>query len=390
MRDLNDKITKSLLTANEWNELPSELQNVIEGSGQTLLGSDLAQLDKSVVQLAAQGDAYTDSGTANTYVLTKIDNHSTLIDYKDLVRIRFIASNTNTAASTVNVDGLGVKDIKKNNGDDDLTVGDIVAGVLYTLHFDSSKNVFVLPEPLLDVLHDQLAPHKDLIVIRNAGNDDAIDIDASFIQVLDVANSRCTKNLSNINLTMDITNSGALGLDTGTATDDTFYNHWVIWDSTLDIISAIFSLATDPTSITLPSGFDHAGYVGASKRLTGLQQDIKQNGKNVIIVPTSILSNGRATVLTQVNLPEQPPNCFMTNLRFSIFDDAGLATLATINGTNAATFILAEIRSPGGVTAATSMVYVAYISMIETTKFYYKVGNAAHNFVLVHIGWRWD
>ena len=48
MQDLNDKVTGGTLTAAEWNEVPSELQNVIEGLGITLSGADLNQLGKAI------------------------------------------------------------------------------------------------------------------------------------------------------------------------------------------------------------------------------------------------------------------------------------------------------------------------------------------------------
>lgn len=47
MQDLNDKVTGNKLTADEWNEVPSEIQNLIEASGQTLSSGDLTQLRKA-------------------------------------------------------------------------------------------------------------------------------------------------------------------------------------------------------------------------------------------------------------------------------------------------------------------------------------------------------
>jgi len=47
MQDLNDKVKGNKLTATEWNEVPSEIQNVIEASGQTLSSGDLTQLRKA-------------------------------------------------------------------------------------------------------------------------------------------------------------------------------------------------------------------------------------------------------------------------------------------------------------------------------------------------------
>lgn len=48
MQDLNDKITGSTLTAAQWNEIPSEIQQVITDSGQVLSSGDLGQLSQAI------------------------------------------------------------------------------------------------------------------------------------------------------------------------------------------------------------------------------------------------------------------------------------------------------------------------------------------------------
>jgi len=48
MQDLNDKVKGSSLTAAEWNEIPSEIQQAITDSGQTLSSGDLTQLSKAI------------------------------------------------------------------------------------------------------------------------------------------------------------------------------------------------------------------------------------------------------------------------------------------------------------------------------------------------------
>lgn len=56
--------------------------------------------------------------------------------------VRFKASNTNTGATTVNVDSLGAKSIKRLNGDD-LAAGDIVSGGIYDIAFDGTNYVLL-------------------------------------------------------------------------------------------------------------------------------------------------------------------------------------------------------------------------------------------------------
>ena len=81
MQDLNDKITGNSLTAPEWNEVPSEIQNIIEGLGITLSGGDLNQLGKAIAGYVANGSFYTDSGAADAYVLSVIGSKQALPAY---------------------------------------------------------------------------------------------------------------------------------------------------------------------------------------------------------------------------------------------------------------------------------------------------------------------
>lgn len=116
MEDLNDKITGGNLSAAEWNQVPSEIQNVIENLGQVLTNADLNQLGKSIAGYVANGTFYTDSGIADAYVLTKIGLKQTPTARADGHEIRFYASNPNAGASTVNDSALGVVDLVQEDG----------------------------------------------------------------------------------------------------------------------------------------------------------------------------------------------------------------------------------------------------------------------------------
>ena len=116
MQSLNGKITGGTLTAAEWNELPTEIQNVITGLGITLSGGDLNQLGKAIAGYSANGTFYTDSGTANAYVLTTIGSKQSPTAFVDGMVVEFVAGNDNSGASTVNPAGLGVKSIKSKGG----------------------------------------------------------------------------------------------------------------------------------------------------------------------------------------------------------------------------------------------------------------------------------
>lgn len=148
MEDLNDKVTGSTLSADQWNQVPSEIQNVIEALGISLSAADLNQLGKAISGYSANGDAYVDGGVADAYTLTSIGSKQAPPAYTNLMRVRFRAANQNTGASTVNVAGLGVKDIKFPDGTDVLA-GQISG--LMELVFDSANDYFVLATPGLMV-----------------------------------------------------------------------------------------------------------------------------------------------------------------------------------------------------------------------------------------------
>jgi len=84
---------------------------------------------------------YTDSGSADVYVLTKTATTPTIASYVEGAVYSVKVANTNTGASTVNIDGLGVKNIKTPEGTDP-AAGDIVDRV--DLAYDSANDWLTL------------------------------------------------------------------------------------------------------------------------------------------------------------------------------------------------------------------------------------------------------
>lgn len=115
MFNIQDKIDgASTLPAFEFNSMKNEVEHIITDGGLTLTGSDSRQLSKSMSNFATVGDYYSDLGAANTYVLSASKKAPTF--YRTGMRVRFIANNTNTGASTVNVNNLGVVNITLSSG----------------------------------------------------------------------------------------------------------------------------------------------------------------------------------------------------------------------------------------------------------------------------------
>ena len=139
--DIVSKSTGDSLSATEFNQIPNEIENALSSTGQSPSAGDLFQLAKAIVDYAAHGDFYTDSGSASTYVLGAQGSKQAPTAYADGMRIRFVAGNTNTGVSTVNVAALGVKDIKDIDGYA-LVAGEILTGAEIELSYDSGVGEF--------------------------------------------------------------------------------------------------------------------------------------------------------------------------------------------------------------------------------------------------------
>jgi len=138
------------------NSVRSEVNNIISSSGITLNDGDQTQLSLAVASYVANASAYTDSGVADSYVLNPISNgsgtNSSPQSYLNDMIVRFRPGNTNTGASTINVNSLGVKDIKKEDGTTDVNAGDIIADQYITLIYDGVVfRTVSIPIPLATV-----------------------------------------------------------------------------------------------------------------------------------------------------------------------------------------------------------------------------------------------
>ena len=144
MQNIATKSTGDSLLATEWNQVPDELENSIEDTGQTLSGADLTQVSKAMSIYAAGGAFYTDSGAADAYVLGVVGAKKAPVAYFDGMEISFRAGNANTGASTVNVAGLGVKNIKSGGA---TPVAGLITTGINKATYNNSTGEFDLTSP---------------------------------------------------------------------------------------------------------------------------------------------------------------------------------------------------------------------------------------------------
>lgn len=137
MEDISTKASGDTLSAREFNQIPTELENAITSMGIALSSADLSQLSKALTNAAVAADFYNEGGTANARLLTGVGPRPTPTAYFDGMRVRFYSSLANTATSvTVNVAGLGVKQISG------LAIGDLPAGGNVVLVYRSVPDRF--------------------------------------------------------------------------------------------------------------------------------------------------------------------------------------------------------------------------------------------------------
>lgn len=265
------KNTGDTLTAAEWNQTGS-INNLIQSTGQVLSDADLNQSGKAAAQYGS-GNFFTDSGAANAYILSPIGSMQSAAAYFDGMEVRFRAANASSAASTVNVNSLGSKNIKKADGVTDITT-EISTTADSILRFDNANDCFIYDVGInaATTTAAGLSLLSSLITLQNNATDPSNDMDfsAGVMQFDDgsgqVATTAITKQLD-ANFAAG-TNQG--GLDTGTKAADTTYHCFSIYNPTTGATDALFS--TSLTSPALPAGFTKKKRVGSI--ITNASSDI--------------------------------------------------------------------------------------------------------------------
>lgn len=133
MSDINtSKVDGNTVSASEFNQL-AEIDNLISTSGQTPSTGNLEQQAIASARYSSAGNFFTDSGTANAYVLSPVSPFKSPVSstagegYYNGMVIRFLTPNACSGASTVNVNNAGSKSLVKSDGSTALTTGDIPA-----------------------------------------------------------------------------------------------------------------------------------------------------------------------------------------------------------------------------------------------------------------------
>jgi len=126
MQDLTGKAPLDTLTAAEWNQLPTEIQNMILSAGITLSGGDLTQFKKSFAEMSNSCEWMTVGGVTNAWTLTAISPRPAITSLHTGMMFRFrVAADNSSSSVTLNVQGTGVKTVTTAAGSSTLQLGDV-------------------------------------------------------------------------------------------------------------------------------------------------------------------------------------------------------------------------------------------------------------------------
>ena len=129
--------------ANDWNQITSEVIDVIEKSGEEADTS--LQVAQAIMKNALCADFFTDTSTvANTIVLTDNGTFSKPTEYTDGMKVSFLANYSNTGSTTINVNSLGVKNIYLDANSSPLTGNEVIIDKLTELRYNATIDAFIL------------------------------------------------------------------------------------------------------------------------------------------------------------------------------------------------------------------------------------------------------
>ncbi|MCH9712741.1 MAG: hypothetical protein K0U20_08975 [Proteobacteria bacterium] len=117
-----------------------------------------SQYLQAIIAIASgRATLYNETGAADAYVLNPVGDMQGPGSYFEGMIIEFTPANNNTGASTVNVDGLGVVNIKKGSPAVALTGGELVTTSRVKLRFDGTDFIKDVAEANIVLLDHQTA-----------------------------------------------------------------------------------------------------------------------------------------------------------------------------------------------------------------------------------------
>lgn len=229
------------------------------GFRHTGVGNATARDQYSSVDSLQDGDHTfaVDTGAADVYAMAL---SPAITAYVNGMRVAFESTNTNTGASTLNINTVGAKSILRNDGQE-LLAGDIVTGRSYVLIYEDTADAFylvsppksILPRGWIDGLTLSNAADADhdittaVGVARDDGNDVDLELGSILVKQLDdpwsVGTNQGGNNQAQIDGVVQVTFN-----DNGGSPDDvTSASTWTVTPSVGDTLIVTGSASNDGT-----------------------------------------------------------------------------------------------------------------------------------------------
>jgi len=173
-------------------------------------------------------------------------------------------------------------------------------------------------------------------------------------------------------VTIDITNSGANGLDTGSEAANTWYYIYLIWNPATETAAGL--LSASPTNPVLPSGYTKKRLVGAARNDGSSNfRYFRQSGDKAQFSAVILLHGVATTSWTSVTISNYvPPIAYAAEFHAIIYTDSAGGTGSVSGG-----FFLQQSSSPN-----TSRM-IAYNNHQDVDQ---KTGSGALGSLLISVG----
>jgi hypothetical protein len=291
MDDLTGKVDSTgpplgRLTADEFTQIPQELQNVITGIlTASLTNLDLTQFAQAVVGYAGAGDFYTGGGSANAYTASALAGKQVIEDLSadtDGAMIRFRPAADNTGASTLDVNSIGALDIVREDlsalvGGELLTTRDAVVRYRHASTEWLLMDYSVPPASLTEVPRGYI---DGLEISREGTEDVGVSIGVARSTNDTVTLRRTSGTFKTLGAAPWVEGAGNVGNFSGSnQAVDTWYHAYLIEkdsDGTVDM-----GFDTSATSPTVPAGWSNPRRIGSfltNSTGSGEVVDFVQNG----------------------------------------------------------------------------------------------------------------
>jgi hypothetical protein len=216
-------------------------------------------------------------GTATALTATLTPAGLTLSDLNGIV-IEVVTASAATGAATFQVNALAATAIKKNT-DAAIVADDWKSGQVIRLRYDGTN--FQLLTPTNTVKAGILGAHRNMVVAYASASTVTVTADELIVKNSDGS----AIVLSAVSETVDITVSGAGGLDTGVEANGKYFIH-IIYNITSNTVNGL--LSTSASSPTLPSGYTYSCLVGCVVNSGGNFIEFRQQDKRVFMTANAL------------------------------------------------------------------------------------------------------